>query len=149
MEKAPAAKTGASRHSVGILGRISGGVDRRDPNPCILKLGQHVAHDVGMPMRLLQEPLGTLCADGVDATVGFDVLPAAIRLGIPLERKPLRVANVLKLQVVIVTKTITTSPCSTYVVALLFIAECMELRDEGFESGKDLHWFELSVCVGG
>jgi hypothetical protein len=49
------------------------------------------------------------------------VSPAAIRLWITLERKPLRVMDILKLKVVIVMETILCCPGSTNVVALVCI----------------------------
>jgi hypothetical protein len=57
----------------------------------------------------------------MDATIRSYVPPAAIRLWIPLERKPFRVVDVLKLKVVVVMETILCCPGSTNVVALVSI----------------------------
>jgi hypothetical protein len=57
----------------------------------------------------------------MDAAIRSYVAPAAIRLWIPLERKPLRVMDVLKLKVVVVMKTILCCPGGTNVVTLVSI----------------------------
>jgi hypothetical protein len=57
----------------------------------------------------------------MDATIGSYIPPAAIRLWITLERKPLRVMDVLKLKVVVVMETILCCPGSANVVTLVSI----------------------------
>jgi hypothetical protein len=81
----------------------------------------------------------------MDSAVGFNVTPASIRLRFTLERKPLRVMDVPHLKVVVIPQTIGASPCSTKVVAILFIRISVELRDEGLKGSKELHDVELSV----
>jgi hypothetical protein len=73
----------------------------------------------------------------MDRAVGCDITPAAIRLRLPLEGKPLRVMDVPELDVVVVLKVVGTSPCSAYVITILIVSVSMELRNDVLESSKD------------
>jgi hypothetical protein len=92
-----------------------------------------------MLVRLLHEVSSTLCTDAMHSTTGIPVCPASIRLGFPLKSKPLRVMYIPQLKVMIIFETITCCPGSTKVVALFFITECMDFRDEMLEASKDVH----------
>ena len=81
-------------------------------------------------MGLLHEVPSAVSRDDVNATVGFGVLPAAIRLRIALERKALRVVYIPEFQVVVVLKTVWCSPSCTEVVTIVVVRESMELRND-------------------
>jgi hypothetical protein len=102
-----------------------------------------------MLMRLLHEVGCTLSTNAMHGTTGISVNPATIRLGFPLESKSLRVMNVTQLKIVIIFEPITSCPCSTKVVALFFITECMDFRDEMLKASKDVHELNVNVVMKG
>jgi hypothetical protein len=102
-----------------------------------------------MLVRLLHKVSCTFGTDAMHSTPWITIGPASIRLGFPLESKPLRVMNVTQFNVVIIFETITGCPCSTKVIALIFITECMDFRDEMLKASKDVHELNVNVVMNG